>query len=347
MPGFDQTGDYRMHTISPAGRTYNYADGSESVAPAPQMHWLAQRFNRPEFSRHEISLAPVADVLTLLWFDPALLHAATTRTSTQPVTRPLDACYRRVGVITMRSRWDDRDALYVGMKGGNNAANHAHLDLGSFVLDALGERFIVDPGTDDYNLPRFWGDNRWAYFRYRTEGHSTVLIDDESQRRDATAPVVAFRSTPELAVGVVDLTDGYRGRVSSLRRGVAMVGRSLVLVRDEMNAEKPVEMSVLLQTTADVRIAEDGRSATLTKNGRSLVVRVHGEPSVRLLAEAIDLKPPQRPTPGHTRLTARFSVPTTQAALTVSFAPAGVPVAATDATLQQWIDFANAGEQSR
>lgn len=332
MPGFDRAGDYRMHTISPARRAYNYADGSEGVTFAPQMHWLARRFNRPDFSRHELGLTPSTDVLPLLWYEPAARREAG--------TRPLDTCFRRVGVIVMRSSWDDRDALYLGIRGGNNAANHAHLDLGSFVLDALGQRFIVDPGTDDYNLPRFWGDNRWAYFRYRTEGHSTVLIDDESQRRAGTASVIAFRSTPQLAIGVLDLTDGYRGRVTSLRRGVAMVGRRHVLVRDEMTAGQPVEIAVLLQTTADVRIAEDGRSATLSRDGRSLVVRLHGDPQVRLHAEAIDLAPPQRKSTGHTRLQARWPGPVSRASLTMSFAPMGVPVEQPAATLQEWIDFA-------
>lgn len=338
MPGFDRTGDYRLHTISPAGLAYNYADGSETIAPAPQMHWLARRFNRPDFASHELDVTRSMDPLALTWLDVARLRHPATR----PTTRPLDACFRRAGVVAMRSAWDDREALYVGFKGGNNAANHAHLDLGSFVLDALGERFIVDPGTDSYNLPRFWGDNRWAYFRYRTEGHSTVLINDQSQRRDAVAPVVAFRSSPELAIAVIDLTDAWRGEVTSLRRGIAMVDRNAVLVRDEMMADKPVEMAVLLQVTAEVRIAEDGRSAVLSRNGRSLVARLDGDNDAKLDAERIELSPPQRPTPGHWRLVARWPGAVTRASLTIVFSRDGRQPGLASATLRQWIDLANA-----
>ena len=56
---------------------------------------------------------------------------------------PRDAIFRGVEVATLRSEWESRDAVFVGFKAGDNKANHSHLDLGTFVLDALGKRWDV------------------------------------------------------------------------------------------------------------------------------------------------------------------------------------------------------------
>jgi len=42
-------------------------------------------------------------------------------------------------VMTLRGKWNDRNAWFVGFKAGDNKANHSNLDIGSFVLDALGK----------------------------------------------------------------------------------------------------------------------------------------------------------------------------------------------------------------
>ena len=69
----------------------------------------------------------------------------------------LDAIFRGVDIACFRSAWDDPNALYLAVKGGDNKAAHAHLDLGSFVLDAGGVRWAADLGPDDYDLPGYFG----------------------------------------------------------------------------------------------------------------------------------------------------------------------------------------------
>ena len=53
---------------------------------------------------------------------------------------PLGRYFRDAEVVSMRSDWGDKDQIFVGFKAGDNKANHSHLDLGSFVMDALGTR---------------------------------------------------------------------------------------------------------------------------------------------------------------------------------------------------------------
>ena len=46
-------------------------------------------------------------------------------------------------------------SFFLFCQGGKNGCTHGHLDLGSFVLDALGERWSMDFGGDDYALPGY------------------------------------------------------------------------------------------------------------------------------------------------------------------------------------------------
>ncbi|MEI6874747.1 MAG: heparinase II/III family protein, partial [Spirochaetota bacterium] len=95
--------------------------------------------------------------LNAVWF-PAEQRAATADV-------PLDVRFRgQAELAIFRSAWHDPRALFVGFKAGHNDAGHAHLDLGSFVLDADGVRWAQDLGPDDYNLPAYFGDKRWTYY---------------------------------------------------------------------------------------------------------------------------------------------------------------------------------------
>src|SRR5262249_46963239 len=132
MRGFDQTGLFPLYLTGPFGRTFNYADGGDNAIRAPQMFWLARRFNQPVFAWHERALAPPG-AKDMLWF---------TSESRDPKSMdlPLDKYFQDAEVAILRSAWEDSKALFVGFKGGDNKANHSHLDLGSFVFDALGVR---------------------------------------------------------------------------------------------------------------------------------------------------------------------------------------------------------------
>jgi len=63
--------------------------------------------------------------------------------------------------------------------------NHGQLDLGNFELDALGERWARDLGSDDYNLDGYFdrkpGGKRWNYYRNISQSHNVPLIGGEGQ----------------------------------------------------------------------------------------------------------------------------------------------------------------------
>ena len=281
--GFDRTGTFRIHTIAPNKLYFNYADAGVSARPSPTLAWLATIFNRPAYS--DFHREWVADVLAeqrrrpdedlfgnrffpleVIWYVPPgdFAEAALARA----------ALFRSTGdVVTMRSAWDDPDALYIGFKGGWNQAPHAHLDVGSFVLDWGGIRWALDLGRDDYNLPGYWdgeeGGTRWSYYRLGSLSHNTLAIDGRLQRADGKAKVTAFAQQPERTHAVMDLATAYSGQAEAAQRGIALLEGRRVLIQDEVVL--PSDASTVrwgMVTAADVQI--DGTSALLRQEGRTL-----------------------------------------------------------------------------
>jgi hypothetical protein len=300
IPGFADAGGFRTQSIGPTGKVFNYADAGEGAGQAACMLWLARRFSRPEYAATECARVTTPTPWHLLWYDAALA-AAPLRAS------PPDMLYRGVNVAFLRSSWDDPNATFVGFKGGDNRANHSHLDLGTFVLDALGVRWAVDLGGDDYNLPGYFGDKRWDYYRLRTEGHNTLTIDGRNQDERAVAPIVDFGTTPTGAYAVADLTAAYSPTCGKVARRVQRVQRDVV-VTDTIEAPEGTPIVWALHTREQVTLR--GSMATLTR----------GDAHLGLVAalprgatwETLDANPPppQAQNPDVTKLVLRATVGT-------------------------------------
>ena len=269
IEGFSEAGTFPINASGPTGLSFSYADAHAGVVRAPVLFWLARQFNRPEFAWYQRQFGS-GEPLDLLWYDAALAQ----KPASPP---PLDKYYRNSEITVMRSAWDDRDALFAGFKSGDNKANHSHLDLGSFVLDALGTRWAEDIGADDYNIPGYFGKQRWTYYRLRAEGHNTLVINpglEADQEPKAAAKIVKFASTPARAVAVTDLTAAYAKQATQVRRGLAMLDRKQVLVQDEVQCPVPSEVWWFLHTSAPAQVSADGRTATLTQGQTRLLAQI-------------------------------------------------------------------------
>lgn len=329
LPGFAAAGLFRIHSVGPLGRAFNFADAGDKASTTFEMLWLAQMFDRPVYAAFEReSAAARPNIFHLLWFDGR--GGAMRETGL-----PLDALFRGVNVAFFRGAWGDPAATFVGFKGGDNKANHSHLDLGNFVLDALGQRWALDLGPDDYNLPGFFGKQRWTYYRLRTESHNTLTLDGENQSTSGKAPITAFGSTPERAFAVADLTDGYRAKAARVQRGVALLGRRDVLVQDELEAPQPVEVVWGFLTEAAVKI--EGPRAMLTQGGRKLEARILAPADARFEVISANPPKPQRQQPKVRNLTVRLPSKTCEARIAVLLSPGGAAKAAPALTpLASW-----------
>ncbi|HOM15891.1 MAG TPA: heparinase II/III family protein [Thermoguttaceae bacterium] len=294
-PGFSLAGDFRIHTLGPTGQTFNFADAGSGAGSAPCMFWLARKFNQPWYAWHEREVVcrqvvrrPTA--WHLWWYDGRPKPAG---------SLPLARQFRHADVVLMRSSWDDPGAVFVGFKAGDNKVNHSHLELGMFVLDADGVRWAVDLGADDYNLPGYFGRQRWTYYRLGTEGQNTLWIDRQNQNPKAVAPIVAFGSRGDRHFAVADLSAAYAGLVGKLQRGIALVGRQ-VLVQDEIQQSEGRTIQWQIHTKAKLELR--GQEAVLRQAGRTLRLRILEPAGAAFEKASGNPPPPQRQDPEVSKL---------------------------------------------
>ena len=190
-------------------------------------------------------------------------------------------------VAMMRTSWTDPAAIFVGVKGGSASDNHAHMDAGSFVMEADGVRWAMDFGADDYNQletagvdlwNRSQASQRWQVFRYNNRAHNTLTVNDSLHRVTGRATIRSTSAAPQRMNAVVDMTEVFGGSVASAEREVAIVNGDHVVIRDAIQmGDRPATIRWNMVTPATVKITGPG-SAELTRNGMRLSLRVT-EPS--------------------------------------------------------------------
>jgi hypothetical protein len=298
--GLERTGRFRIYFSSPSGKAFNYADAHNRLKPAPEMFWLARRFMEPVYAWQEqriLEAGGVPDALDLIWLQPE-------GRSPQQEGWPQDAIFHGVQVAFLRSAWDDPKAIFVGVKGGDNKTNHSHLDLGSFVLDGGGVRWALDLGPDDYNLPGYFGPQRWTYYRTRTESHNTLVIDGENQDPAAEASLDAHLFSPNLSWVDVDLAHAYAPRLRKFHRKIGITQGQQVFIQDVLESEQLIEAQWGMLTDADVTL--NGQTAGLEKNGWFLSAEILSPSRAVFDVVPASAPAPQASNPGVKKLVVRL-----------------------------------------
>jgi hypothetical protein len=306
MRGFSRTGLYRIEMEGPSGRLFNYSDCDEGTGCSPQLFWMARHFQQPAYAAFEVADAKNdPTMMDLLWYaSQAPVDAAAVAREA-----PLAAEFRNVGVVVMRGSWTDRNTTWVGFKGGRADAHHGHLDLGAFVLDALGQRWAVDPGADSYNLPDYFDEHqRWTYYRCRTEGHNTLTVNATNQQLDAVAPIIAFEGEdPARRFAVVELTNAYWHARRAMRGIMLMNGRD-VIVQDELQLSAD-STRVVWNFHTRAQIDVNGAEATLRQGNQTLRAQILSPAGGEFEIRDVNLPPPQRPDPDLKNLAIRIATP--------------------------------------
>lgn len=289
-PGFGTTGDYLLHMRGPTGLAFNYGDGPEDVGYGG-LGWLGRRFDRPVDTARALA--------TRLRAFQALELVAGAHGHFEPekYDLPLAKHFQAIDVACIRSSWTDPAAWFVAAKGGSNRVNHADLDLGSFVLDALGQRWAVELGPDDYALPGYFGtDRRWRYYRKATRGQNTLAFGGENQRTDARA---SLTMTGPAAIRI-DLSAAWGRPERSIVRDIALLPDQAVLVDDHVAAAEGRPVVWAVHSRAAITV--EGDKALLVQEGRRLRAEIL-TPGATFTVEPAPQTPPDAANDGIARLT--------------------------------------------
>jgi hypothetical protein len=291
-PGFLLTSGFLQNMTGVTGQCYNWGDSGLGGNLSPAMFWFAQRNNDPSqlwveknyLQRDDYSgftrdrLLPAV----MIWGKGTVL---------EKIAEPKIKAWKGQGanpVALMRTSWTDPNAIYVGFKTGSPSVNHAHMDIGSFVMEANGVRWASDFGMQDYESLEskgiaLWGREqnaqRWTIFRLNNRAHNTLTINDQLQNVKGYAKIEEFSDEPDFMFAKTDLSSIYNGELKSAKRGIAIVDQKYVVVRDELEAEsKPTVVRWTMMTTATPELAE--KSILLTKDGKKLLLKIESDVSV-------------------------------------------------------------------
>jgi hypothetical protein len=265
LPGFAQSGDFALHAVGPFGAAFNFGDSERQFDVSPLI-WMAHRFKRPSDGWLVRDYDGCYLPFTTIW-------ANRRKASPTALNIPMGKIFRGNSLACFRNTWSSSPKarpVYLSIKGGNALDNgpaassrpehtmlHTQADAGSFVVDGARRRWVIDLGSDDYDLPGYFdhgadakSGRRWRYYRTHAAGHNTLVIDGLNQVPNACTPIVGDCVDGECKWVVLDLSAAYGKPSGSVRRGVALIGRQVV-IQDEIGPEISDNVVWAIHTTAD------------------------------------------------------------------------------------------------
>lgn len=156
---------------------------------------------------------------------------------------PEDTYLPDLAIIISRAKTAGGHLIEFAAKGGHNDEHHNHNDIGSYLLNADGQPFIVEIGTPKY-CKQFFGPQRYEFWATRSLGHSVPLIHGYEQPagKQFAGHVVEELLTVQKAVFSLEATAAYpvQAEVKHYLRGFDFNKFTGALqVTDEIETRKP------------------------------------------------------------------------------------------------------------
>ena len=283
-PEFKRSALFPIHLTGSTGLMYNFADSGSTASRSKvsvARSWMTREFNDPssiQYIRRKIE----QDILYTKKYKPSKLdrffplHILWLPQATEK-SAPLFALDSKwLGsqpVATFRGSWTDPNTMYLAIKGGLPKASHGHMDIGSFVFESDGVRWVEDLGSENYNLPGYFSvdGERWNYYRLNNFSHSTLVIGGKLQDMKAvSSPIIDFQSKPSGGHASIDMTSAYAGQADKVVRRASFnrESKSVSLI-DSITAPKEAVRWAIM-TRAEIKI--EGSVAILKSNKKTLKV---------------------------------------------------------------------------
>ena len=332
-----KTAGFLENMTGNTGKCFNYSDCGSGSGINPAMFWLAKQSKDFSLLFTEKKYLDNDKKMTGDRLLPALMIWGS-GINLNDVKAPKQLIWAVKGknpVALMRSSWTDPQGIYVAIKGGSPSVNHAHMDIGSFVMDANGQRWAMDFGSQEYESLEskkvdLWNmkqnSQRWEVLRYNNFYHNTLTFDHALQKVDGYAPILSSSDNPSFLNATFDLSKVYRGYVNDVKRGIAIVDQKYVLIRDEVEtSDKATTLRWTMVTPADVKVNGNGM-AQLSQNNKTLQIKVVEPANVTITTWSTTPNHDyDAPNPGTIRVGFEITIPAnSKCPITVLLVPEGV-----------------------
>ena len=314
---------YPVYIGGNSNKIFNYGDtteGSSNIGNVSNtgMIWFANYYiskgkTQNSYLLYKLELKYRFGLYNIIWYKDEYGKEAQ-----KYVDYNRDYLFENISVATINKSLDTKtNDIYIATKAGKVERSHGDLDIGSFIFDALGERWIEDFGLESYTASLI--DNfrygRWNYYKKRAEGHSTFVINpvknpsysDENDFYYLGADQYIYANAPiekddlvqgdDFAYVTMDITDAYNRQNKNkqkddfdfdmkVQRTIGVYeNRSIAKIKDVFRLDKERNIYSFLNVASDVTnidISEDGQSATLNKeNGKKVRLELSSTKNAR------------------------------------------------------------------
>ncbi|QNR86692.1 heparinase II/III family protein [Pedobacter riviphilus] len=298
QPGFLKTADYLDNMMAPSGKPFNYSDCGANAEFNPALFWFASKLNDPRLlwitQKQLDEQMPLKNRLlpsAMIW------GAKLSLSNIQPKSAKFWIGNGPTPVALMRSSWTDPLATFVGFKGGSPSVSHGHMDVGSFIMESQGVRWAMDFGMQEYESLESKGINlwdskqnaqRWKIFRYNNFAHNTLSIDSTLQNVKGDAAFIRYSDNNQFMNAVADLSTLYADKLKKSIRGVALVDKKTVLIRDEItvgNTDVTLRWSMVTPATVEII---NGHTIELSYKNKKCYLTVDAESKVKMKTWSTD-----------------------------------------------------------
>jgi len=272
-PFMSKTSAYPLYLTMPDDSSFvNFSNLSGNISTTRNiMRKLAAEFQNP-YAQWHANKSDSSSPFEFIWYDPGLKAEA-------PVELPRAKLFKTIHWAVMRTGWTDTDDILFAMKGGHNDWDHHHLDHNTFILNAYGERLIIDHG---YAWPT--PPDRIPYAN-DTKAHNTLLVNGKGQLDGATGYAGGRGAwqhfTPLSDFAHSECYDGLTGsakraytrnQLQEYIRQVVFVRPDYFVIFDTVEADDPSIFEWLFHTFGDISV--DGDSVIITQPNASLAIKI-------------------------------------------------------------------------
>jgi hypothetical protein len=141
-----------------------------------------------------------------------------------------------IQVIVARSEANSNKGLILSAKGGNNAENHNHNDVGSYIIYTDGIPLIIDLGQGTYNDSTS-NDMRYQLVNYRSKYHNTPIINgcEQNAGEQYKATDVVYETTENAVRFSMDIAAAYpkEAKVNKWNRSITFYRKGGIRVEEK------------------------------------------------------------------------------------------------------------------
>ena len=160
-------------------------------------------------------------------------------------------------VMTARSFPNSSEGLYIAAKGGNNAENHNHNDVGNFIIYCDGKPVIIDVGVETY-IQKTFSKDRYDIWTMQSQYHNLPTINGMQQEdgKEYQAEAVKFYSDENNVKFSLNIAKCYPpdAGIDYWKRSINFIRNSKIILNEDYslkNFKEPVKLNFMTPLTCD------------------------------------------------------------------------------------------------